>query len=250
MKCLEGKTAIVTGGSQNLGKAIALRLAAEGASVSIFDLNDEKGRETAEEISKQFGKAHSYAVDVSRSDRVNAAVADVQKREGKIDILVNCAGIVSTHDNLLSVTDEIWDREIGVNLTGTFNCCRAVLHGMIEKKYGKIVNIASLAGETGRPQTSPAYSAAKAGVMGLTRSIAYNVAKHGINANAVSPGVILTGIHATYPKEVLDRLIAQIPYVRGGKMDDIAGAVLFLACSDSDYITGETIKVNGGSLIF
>ncbi|WP_130861623.1 SDR family NAD(P)-dependent oxidoreductase [Bacilliculturomica massiliensis] len=242
---VEGKTAIVTGGAQGLGKAIAGRLAKEGAFVNIFDIGD--GAEAVAEIRQAGGQAEAYSVNITDRRQVEQAVAEILERRKTLDILVNNAGVVSAHENLLSVTDEIWEREIGINLTGTFYCCRAVLGAMIQQKSGKIVNISSIAGDTGRPQTSPAYSAAKAGVYGLTMSMARSVAKHGINVNAVCPGVILTGIHASYPKEELDALLAQIPYSRGGKPDDIAGAVLFLAGPDSDYITGARIRVNGGS---
>jgi 3-oxoacyl-[acyl-carrier protein] reductase len=242
---VEGKIAIVTGGSQGLGKAISMRLAEEGAFVNIFDVNNAEP--VVEEVRNMGKNAEAYRVNVANNKEVADAVNKIIDKHGRIDILVNNAGVVSAHENLLSVTDEIWDREIAVNLTGTFYCCRAVLAKMIEQKSGKIVNISSIAGDTGRPQTSPAYSAAKAGVYGLTMSMARSVAKHGINVNAVCPGVILTGIHESYPKEELDKLISQIPYHRPGKPLDIANAVLFLSSEESDYITGTRIRVNGGS---
>lgn len=242
---VEGKIAIVTGGSQGLGKAISMRLAEEGAFVNIFDVNNAEP--VVEEVRNMGKNAEAYRVNVANNKEVADAVNKIIDKHGRIDILVNNAGVVSAHENLLSVTDEIWDREIAVNLTGTFYCCRAVLAKMIEQKSGKIVNISSIAGDTGRPQTSPAYSAAKAGVYGLTMSMAKSVAKHGINVNAVCPGVILTGIHESYPKEALDKLISEIPYNRPGKPLDIANAVLFLSSEESDYITGTRIRVNGGS---
>lgn len=242
---LEGRIAIVTGGAQGLGKEISKQLAEEGAFVNIFDLGDATS--TVKEIEEMGNKAKSYVVNITKQDEVDAAIQEILNTHGRIDILVNNAGVVSAHENLLSVTNEIWDREIAVNLTGTFYCCRAVTGPMIEQKYGKIINISSIAGDTGRPQTSPAYSAAKAGVYGLTMSMAKNLAKHGINVNAVCPGVVLTGIHDSYPKEALDRLLSEIPYVRGGKPLDIANAILFLASEESDYITGTRIRVNGGS---
>ncbi len=242
---VKGKIAIVTGGAQGLGEAIALRLAEEGALVNIFDIIEAK--DLVNKIQDSGGQSNSYIVDITNNEEIEEAVARIIDRHGQIDILVNNAGAVSAHDNLLTVTDEIWDREIAINLTGTFYCSRAVLGQMIKEEKGKIINISSIAGDTGRPQTSPAYSAAKAGVYGLTMSMARSVAKYGINVNAVCPGVILTGIHDSYPKEELDRLLSQIPYVRGGKPLDIANAVLFLASEESDYITGSRIRVNGGS---
>ena len=190
---VKGKIAIVTGGAQGLGEAIALRLAEEGALVNIFDIIEAK--DLVNKIQDSGGQSNSYIVDITNNEEIEEAVARIIDRHGQIDILVNNAGAVSAHDNLLTVTDEIWDREIAINLTGTFYCSRAVLGQMIKEEKGKIINISSIAGDTGRPQTSPAYSAAKAGVYGLTMSMARSVAKYGINVNAVCPGVILTGIH-------------------------------------------------------
>ncbi|MFA5634962.1 MAG: 3-oxoacyl-ACP reductase FabG [Anaerovoracaceae bacterium] len=245
MDRVKGKIAIVTGGAQGLGKEISMRLAEEGAYVNIFDIGDSEP--AAKEIKSAGYEAKSYTVNIAKHEEVESAVQAVINDLGRVDILVNNAGVVSAHENLLTVTNEIWDREIAIDLTGTFYCCRAVLGQMIEQQYGKIINISSIAADTGRPQTSPAYSAAKAGVYGLTMSMAKSVAKHGINVNAVCPGVILTGIHDSYPKEALDRLLSEIPYHRGGKPLDIANAILFLASEESDYITGTRIRVNGGS---
>jgi len=242
---LDSKIAIVTGGAQGLGKAISMRLAEEGAYVNIFDIGNSE--DTVKEVQKLGYSASSFVVNITKQEEIEAAVTEILKVHGRIDILVNNAGVVSAHENLLSVTNEIWDREIAINLTGTFYCCRAVLENMMDQKSGKIINISSIAGDTGRLLTSPAYSAAKAGVYGLTMSMAKNVAKYGINVNAVCPGVILTGIHDSYPKEALDELLSEIPYSRGGKPLDIANAILFLSSSESDYITGTRFRVNGGS---
>ncbi len=247
---LKGQVAIVTGGAQNIGRAISTTLAREGASVYIFDVNLDVARVTAEEIAKSTGsKCVAYKVDISSSKEVNETIGRIIEAEGRIDVLVNNAGVLTNHENLLTVTDEMWAREIGVTLSGAFYCSRAVLGKMIEQKRGKIVNIASIAGETGRPSTGPAYSAAKAGVLGLTRSTARNVAKYGINVNAVSPGVVLTSIHDNYPKETIEALLAQVPYSRGGVPQDIANAVLFLASEESDFINGVKLSVNGGSFM-
>ncbi len=244
---VEGKIAVVTGGAQGIGKEISLTLAREGANVYIFDLNLESASKVADEIVKMGRKSKGFKVNVANSSEVNSAIGSIINDEGTVDILVNNAGMVTTHENILSVTDDLWNREIAVNLTSAFYCSKAVLEKMIQQKSGKIINISSIAGDTGRPQTSPAYSAAKAGVYGLTMSMAKSVGKYGINVNAVCPGVILTGIHDSYPKETLDKLLSEIPYSRGGKPEDIANAVLFLASKESDYITGTRIRVNGGS---
>lgn len=244
---LEGKVAIVTGGARGIGRAISLRLAAEGAIVNIWDILD--GNETVDMIVNAGGKAKYMKVDITSSNDVAANVDLIVKEFGSIDIMVNNAGVLSNHENLLTVSDEIWAREINVDLTGTFYCCRAVVKYMIEQKSGKIINIGSLAANTGRYSTSPAYSAAKAGVLGLTRSIAKTVAKHGINVNAICPGIMRTEITDTYDPALLEKLFSEVPYPRGGKPEDIAGAVAFLAGKDSDYINGETLRVNGGSFM-
>ncbi len=245
MDRVKNKVAVVTGGARGIGRAICLKLASEGAVVNILDVNDSE--ETAESIRSIGGDAETYIADIRDSDRLEGIIRDIHAKWGRIDILVNNAGVVSTHENILTVTNEIWDREIGINLTAMFYCCRAVLGRMIEQKSGKIVNISSLAGDTGRLHTSPAYAAAKAGVYGLTMSMAKSAAKHGINVNAVCPGIMLTDITKAYPKEDLDKLLAEVPYPRGGRPEDIAETVLFLASQESDYINGTRIRVNGGS---
>ena len=244
---VENKVAIVTGGAKGLGRVVALRLAKEGAKVSIFDLTCCE--EALADIVNAGAMADGYLVDITDSVAVSRAIQAVIEKQGSLDIMVNNAGVASSHEDLRTVTDELWDKEIAINLSGAFYCCRAAYAQMLKQKSGKIINIASIAGDTGRISTSPAYSAAKAGISGLTRSIAKNAAKHGINVNAISPGVVLTGIHDSYPKEDLDQLLSEIPYVRGGQPFDIANAVLFLAGSESDYITGVTLQVNGGSFM-
>ena len=195
------------------------------------------------------------AVDVTCAAAVYAAAPAVIEELGKIDILVNDAGIVSVAPTILDLDDERWAMELAVNLGGTFFCTKAVLPHMIGRRCGKIVNMASTAGEFGRENTSAGYSASKAGVLGFTMSVARSVAQYGINVNAVSPGVIVTELLAAYSAEQLEVLQADIPLNRGGvegargTPDDIANAVLFLASNESDYITGTRIRVNGGSLM-
>jgi len=244
MKKLINKTAIVTGGAQGFGRAIAEKLAEEGAFVNIFD----KGccAETLKLIKDAGNNAAAHKVNIADSSEVESAVKKIIEATG-VDILINNAGVVSAHENLLSVTDDIWDREIAVNLSGTFYCCRAVLDHMIEKKSGKIVNISSIAGATGRNQTSPAYSAAKAGVYGLTMSIAKSVAKHGVNVNAIAPGMIWTDMLSVYPKEATDKGFSEIPFARAGRPEDVANAVLFLVSDESGFITGARMHLNGGA---
>ena len=244
---LDNKIAIVTGGARGIGRAICLRLASEGAFINIWDVLDAS--ETVKMVEEAGGKARYTKVDITNSADVTAKVDAIVEEFGSIDIMVNNAGVLSNHENLLTVTDDIWAREITVDLTGTFYCTRAVIKHMIEQKSGKVVNIGSLAANTGRFSTSPAYSAAKAGVLGLTRSVAKTVAKHGINVNAICPGIMRTEITDTYDPALLEKLFSEVPYPRGGKPEDIASAVLFLASSDSDYVNGETLRVNGGSFM-
>jgi 3-oxoacyl-[acyl-carrier protein] reductase len=255
MDRVKDKVAIVTGGSRGLGKAIALRLAEEGADIAIWDLAVDGANETAGEVRALGRRSIVDQVDVTVGAQVNSAAERVVKELGCIDILVNNAGIVSAAPTLLDLTEERWNKEIGIDLTGTFLCTKAVLGHMIGRRSGKIVNIASMAGELGRPITSAGYSSAKAGVLGLTMSVAMSVAKYGINVNAICPGIIITEIHKAYTPEQLVNLQADIPLNRGGvegvhgRPSDIANATLFLASSEADYITGTRIRVNGGSLM-
>jgi len=255
MERVKDKKAIVTGAARGLGREIALTLAREDADVAIFDIAVDAAEKTAGEIRDLGRESFAVKVDVTSSAEVYEAVSEVLKRLDVIDILVNNAGIVSAAPTILDLTDEQWAQEIGVNLTGTFYCTRAVLKQMIDRCSGKIVNIGSLAGELGRPITSAGYASSKAGVFGFTMSVARSVARYGINVNAVSPGIILTEIHKDFSEGQLSTLQADIPFNREGKQgvhgnpQDVANAVLFLASNESDYITGTRIRVNGGSLM-
>ncbi|MBN1828319.1 MAG: 3-oxoacyl-ACP reductase FabG [Deltaproteobacteria bacterium] len=256
MDRMRDKTAIITGGSGALGKTIALTLAREGADIAIWDISVERGQKIVDEIVGMCNRKVIFSrVDISKSKEVNAAAETVIAELGKIDVLVNNAGVVSSAPTLLDLSDERWNLELSINLTGTFYCTRAVLKHMMDKRSGKIVNIASLAGELGRPITSAGYSSSKAGVLGFTMSVARSVAAYGINVNAVCPGIIITDIHKAYSPEQLELLQADIPLNREGEMgvrgkpQDVADAVLFLASKESDYVTGTRIRVNGGSLM-
>lgn len=215
----------------------------------------EGAEQTAKEVRGLGRKSLAMKVDVTHSDEVTGAAQQVIREFGKIDLLVNNAGIVSSQSTILELSDERWAEEISVNLTGTFYCTRAVLKHMIERRSGKIVNISSLVGETGRPFTSASYAASKAGVLGFTMSVAKSVAPYGINVNAICPGIIITELHQAYPPEQVEALLTGIPLCRGGvkgqhgRPQDVADAVLFLSSSDSDYITGTRIRVNGGFLM-
>jgi 3-oxoacyl-[acyl-carrier protein] reductase len=193
--------------------------------------------------------------DVTISSEVDKASQRVLREFGQIDILVNNAGVVlGGTETVVDLSNDQWDKEIAVMLTGTFYCTRAVLPDMIERRSGKIINISSLAARVGRPGVAASYCAAKAGILGLTISVAQSVAKYGVNVNAICPGLILTEIHRSFPAETLAKLQSNIPLSRGGlegvhgRAEDIANAVLFLASGESDYITGTCLNVSGGQV--
>lgn len=244
-KRIDGKVAIVTGGAQGIGQGICFRLAEEGAKVAILDVNSEAAKKTAQEIEKSGGTALALKVDVTQSSEVDAAVKQVLSKFGKIDILVNNAGI-SLVSKVANMTDEIWDRTLDVNLKGVFLCCRAVIPHMKERKYGKIINLASVLALRGSMYYAH-YGATKAGVVAFTQGLAVELGPHNINVNAVGPGVIDTPMadHDVAP-EVRQRLQKRIPMRRIGVPRDIADAVLFLASDEASYITGQCLYVCGG----
>lgn len=241
---LNGKVALVTGAAQGIGKAIALLLARNGADIVVSDINLEKAEETAKEIRAIGPKAMAVKVDVANLSDVERMVTGILEKLAKIDILVNNAGI--TRDKLiLRMTEEDWDAVLGVNLKGTFNCTKAVVRHMAKQRSGKIVNIASVVGEMGNAGQAN-YSASKAGVIGLTKTIAREYAQRGINVNAIAPGYIETPMTEALPEKAKEELIKLIPMDRLGKPEDVAEAVLFLVSEESSYITGQVLNVNGG----
>ena len=244
---LTGKTAIVTGAAQGIGKEIALNLAQEGANIAIVDVNLEQAEKTAQELSSLGRETMALKVDVSRGAEVEEMVNKILDKFGKIDILVNNAGI--TRDNLLlRMKEEEWDAVIAINLKGTFNCLKAVTRPMMKARSGKIVNIASIIGVAGNAGQAN-YAASKAGVIALTKSAAKELASRGINVNAVAPGFIQTAMTHVLPETVVAEMLKRIPLAKLGEVKDVAKAVLFLAGPDSDYITGQTIVVDGGMVM-
>jgi 3-oxoacyl-[acyl-carrier protein] reductase len=236
--------ALVTGAAQGIGKAISLLLAKHGADIVVSDILLEKATETAKEIETLGRKAMAVRVDVSKFGDVEQMVDTILKQFGKIDILVNNAGI--TRDKLiLRMSEEDWDAVLNVNLKGTFNCTRAVVRHMAKQRYGKIVSIASVTGEMGNAGQVN-YSAAKAGVIGLTKTIAREFAQRGINVNAIAPGYIQTPMTDVLSEKVKEDLKRLIPLDRLGQPGDVAEAVLFLVSDRSSYITGHVLNVNGG----
>lgn len=280
LKPLEGKVALVTGGSRGIGKAIALRLAEEGADVAInyqstkehaenvSRLIDQMGtideldklsmmvdqidtKENANEVSKLIDSigSHSciYQANVNNFEEVNKMCNEIVKKFGKIDILVNNAGIVRDK-SFVKMTPQMWNEVLSVNLDGTFYCTKAVIEGMLERKYGRIINISSVVGRMGnRGQAN--YAASKAGIIALTQTLAKEFANKGITVNAIAPGFIETDMLKSVPKDIMDKILAQIPLGRLGKTSEIAGAVAYLVSEDGDYITGQVIDINGGLYI-
>ncbi len=241
---LEGKVALVTGGAQGIGRAIALALAREGAKVVLSDINLEKAQETGREIESLGREALAVGGNVASAKDAENMVNQTLERFGRLDILVNNAGI--TRDQLLlRMKEEDWDLVLAVNLKGTYNCTKAAIRHLVKQKGGKIVNIASVVGEMGNAGQAN-YSASKAGVIGFTKSIAREYAVRNVQVNAVAPGFIDTAMTQAVPEKDREFLIKQIPMQRLGTPEDIAEAVLFLVSSSADYITGHVLNVNGG----
>lgn len=238
------RVALVTGAGGHLGRGIALRLAEEGARVVVNDKDRAKAEETVGLVVDNGGTARCHAADVTRADEVDAMVDATAAAWGKVDILVNNAGM--PRDALLGkMTEEDWDFVVDLCLKGSFLCAKAVAAGMIERKYGKIINISSLSYKGNIGQVN--YASAKAGIVGMTRSLGLELARFGINVNCVAPGLIRTDITESFPEEVKTRLLQTIPMRRMGEIKDIANMVLFLASDEAGFITRQVIHVSGGA---
>jgi 3-oxoacyl-[acyl-carrier protein] reductase len=247
---LGGKVALVTGGSRGIGKAIALALAARGAKVIVnYAAREDAARAVVEEIAAAGGTAAISGFDVANSAAVNDAIKAIGKDHGGLDILVNNAG-VAVNGLLLRFSDDQWAKVIATNLTGTFHCTRAAASLVMRAKTaGRIINVTSIVGEQGNGGQA-AYSASKAGMIGLTLSTARELASRGVTCNAVSPGFIATDMTDEHlPEAARAKLVEQIPLARIGSAADVAGAVAFLAGPDAGYITGQVLRVNGGMLM-
>ncbi|MDR3684664.1 MAG: 3-oxoacyl-ACP reductase FabG [Geothrix sp.] len=244
---LDGKVALVTGASQGIGEAIAKQLAAQGATVVCAARTLRKLQEVADAIAAEGGKADVLEVDLSDGASVRAAVATTLERHGAIHILVNNAGI--TRDKLLiQMKEEDWDAVIDTNLKGAWTAIQAVIKPMMKQRWGRIINIASVVGQMGNPGQAN-YVAAKAGLIGLTKSVARELASRNVTANAVTPGYIETAMTAGLPENVKAEFTNQIPLGRMGTAADIASAVVFLASDEAGYVTGQVLSVNGGLLM-
>ena len=245
MKLLEGKVAVITGAARGIGKAIALKFASEGADIAFTDLAiDENGKATEQEIAALGVRAKGYASNAANFEEAHSVVAEIVKDFGRIDILVNNAGI--TRDGLMMrMTEQQWDMVINVNLKSAFNFIHAVTPIMMKQKGGSIINMASVVGVSGNAGQWN-YSASKAGMIGLAKSIAKELGSRGVRANAIAPGFIITDMTAALSDEVKAEWAKQIPLRRGGTPEDVANVATFLASDLSSYVTGQVIHCCGG----
>ncbi len=244
-----GRVAIVTGGGSGIGRAISVRLASDGVAVAVFDRDGDRAGAVADEIHGVGGAALGLTVDVTERAVIAAGVAEVRHGLGRPTILVNSAGL-DGFDPFLSISPDTWDRILAVNLTGTFNCCQAVLPDMIEEGWGRIVNISSSSAHSGQPMMVH-YVAAKAGVIGLTKALALEFGPKGITVNTIPPGFIDTPmLRASESRGLLGKGVeyhaARTPVRRVGQPEDIAAACAFLVSEEAGYVTGQVFGVNGG----
>ncbi|MEO9933638.1 3-oxoacyl-[acyl-carrier-protein] reductase [Rhodopirellula bahusiensis] len=241
---LKDQVAIVTGASQGLGRAVAVALGQNGAHVVCVARNAEKLAATVAEIKAAGGKGEALPCDVTDRKAAAEAIEGTHKKHGRLDILVNNAGI--TRDKLMrGMSDEEWDSVIATNLTSCFVCCRSAAGVMRRSKYGRIINMASISGLIGNPGQAN-YSASKAGMIGMTRTMSKELVSRGVTVNAVAPGFIASEMTAELGEVVMEEVKKRIPAKRVGKPEDVAAAVLFLASRDASYISGQTIVVDGG----
>jgi len=245
---LVDKVAIVTGAGRGIGRAIAIALAREGANVIVNDVDLQTAEKVAKEINSMGQQALAIQVDVSDSKEVNRMVQLVIKKYKRVDILVNNAAIIR-RGLIEDLKEEDWDKVIDVNLKGAFNCMKAVAGIMKKQRYGKIVNISSIAGKIGDLASAPCYGASKAGMTCLAKSLARELARYNINVNVVAPHAIETDMSKEWSEEKRKSIIAGIPLGRMGEPEDIAEAVVFLVSDKAKFITGEVLDVNGGCLM-
>ena len=247
MARLTGKRCLVTGAGRGIGRAIALAFAREGAAVAVLDRREDLAAQAAAALRALGAKAAAVTADVAQEESVNAGVAAARDALGGIDVLVNNAGI-DTNSRVIDMQVAMWDEMIAVNLRSVFLCTRAVLPGMIERRWGRIISISSQLAHKGAAEMAH-YAAAKAGVIGFTRSLAYEVAQDGITVNAICPGPIDTELFRNIPEEWRKRKLAELPIGRAGTVDEIAPTAVLLASDEGSYYVGATLNPNGGDVM-
>lgn len=244
---LNEKVAIVTGSTKGIGKEIALAFARQGAKVVVSGRSAERATQVCEEIKAAGGSAVAVVGDVAQIDDAQALIDKTVETYGRVDVLVNNAGI--TRDNLLMrMKESDWDEVININLKGTFNCIKSITRQLMKQRSGRIINITSVVGQMGNAGQAN-YSASKAGIIGLTKSVAKELASRNITCNAIAPGFIETDMTGVLDEKTREALLGQIPLGRLGQVDDVAKAAIFLASDDAAYITGQTINVDGGMVM-
>jgi len=241
---LKGRKAVVTGGAQGIGRAVAERFLSDGAAVTLWDADADLGAKTVAELSGN-GAIYSQALDITDADAIAAATEAANDQMGGIDILVNSAGIAGASMKTWEYSPEEWRRVVDIDLNGTFLCCRAVVPGMLAQKYGRIINIASIAGKEGNPNAA-AYSAAKAGVLGLTKSLGKELALDGITVNAITPAAVKTAIFDQISQEHIDYMLSKIPMNRFGLVEEMAAIIAWLASEEASFSTGAVFDMSGG----
>jgi 3-oxoacyl-[acyl-carrier protein] reductase len=241
---LRGRRAVVTGAARGIGFAIAKRLAADGAAVTIWDIDGAQGERAAAEL-RGAGEVEALAVDVSDASSVDAAARETLRRHGRVDALVNNAGIAGPNATTWEYPRDAWRKVLDIDLTGVFLCCQALVPAMLEQKYGRVVNIASIAGKEGNPNAS-AYSAAKAGVVALTKSLGKELAGTGVLVNCVTPAAVETDIFAQMTREHIQFMLSKIPMGRFGTVDEVAALVAWLASEECSFSTGAVFDISGG----